>query len=126
VGPRLPDGPARSDVGEERFRLGLGLDAELSSQHAGARDVLATRPVETPLSDVETHEHLVRVLLQRVDSEQTSCAVNGLRQQAGLPLMRQELAVDVERQLAEPVALVPQPVFEGLVAGGDAGQEIPR
>jgi len=39
--------------------------------------------------------------------------------------MRQELAVDVERQLVEPVALVPQPVFEGLVAGGDAGQEIP-
>jgi len=113
-----------SDLGEERLRLGLGLGAELLPQHLGALLVRLQRLLATPLNHVQAHEDPMGFLLQRVDDEKLSRARDGRFEQPGLPLLRQELSMDVEGKLVEPIALVPQPVFEGLVACADTGQEI--
>jgi len=113
------------DLGEERLRLGLRLGAELLPQHLSALLVRLQRRFAAPLNHVQAHEGAVRFLLQRIDEQQLSRGHDGRRDQPGLPLMRQELSMGVEGELVEPIALVAQPVFEGLIACADAGQEIP-
>jgi hypothetical protein len=106
VDARLAHEAPGSDLGEERLCLGLRLGAELLPQHLCALLVRLQRRFATPLNHVQAHEHPVGFLFQRIDDEQRSRAQNGLRDQPGLPLMCQELSVDVERELVEPIALV--------------------
>src|SRR5262245_1155342 len=113
---------ARAKLAVQPLGLCGRRNIELALQQIPAEVVLAEREPHFPVIDMKAHERAVTFLLQRVECEQA--LRDGDSRCAGL--VDQQLLESSRRQIAQTLALEPEPLFETGVRDAEPVEEIAR
>src|SRR5204863_2175982 len=104
--------PLTEDLLIELLRRPFRFDAQLARKSTDTDLVLAQGSCPSATLDVESHEHTVHRLLQRVEREKSQRGCHRGVQRTGVPLMAQQLRERVQRQLAQAFTLREEPFLE--------------
>lgn len=124
-GPRPRGGRAlrAQDLHVQVARGGVGLHAELATQHRGAELVLADRGARTSGSGVDPHQRAVHAFAHRIQREDAARDLHRPRG-VGAHLLLDDTLNRRERLLAEGRALGSEPLLEGTLADDEPGEKI--
>jgi hypothetical protein len=124
VGGRREERSPAEDLLIETFGLILRLDPKFALEDSHAELVLVESGPPPAQLVVEAHQRAVHRLLERIERDKPEPGPQGRLHGAGSPLGGQQRAVRLDRQLAQPLPLGHQPLFELGLLRGEPGEQV--